>query len=111
MPNKLDKVKFDCPFFDKRVKLLPCQREMVHYWYGIGTSITKISKIFNVNKRLIQFELFPERKLKNMQHRMDRGGSMAYYKGGKDWADTMKRHRGHKYEVFNNQKQNTHGKI
>jgi hypothetical protein len=100
MPYKTDKIKIDCPFLDRRIKLLPCQKEMIHHWYKIGTSITKISKIFNVNKRLIQFELFPERKMKNLSDRRKRGGTMIYYKGGKEWAETMKIHRNYKYKIL-----------
>ena len=42
-------------------------------------SIRKITLQFNVNRRLIQFILFPERREKNLQDRQRRGGSKAYY--------------------------------
>ena len=100
MPFKTEKTKLDSPFFDRRVKLLPCMREMIHVLYEQGRSITSLAKQFNVTKRLIQFELFPERKEKNYQNRVERGGSMAYYKGGEQWAETMRNHRRHKYEVL-----------
>lgn len=100
MPYKTEKIAFKDPFLDRRVKLLPCQKEMVHYWYKQGMSITSIAKMFQVNKRLIQFELFPERKLKNLADRQNRGGTMIYYKGGKQWADTMKEHRTYKYNTL-----------
>lgn len=100
MPYKTEKIKFDCPFLDRRTKLLPCQREMVHFWYGQGASINAIARMFHVNKRLIQFELFPERKKKNLEHRKDRGGWAIYYKGGKDWAAQMKSHRKYKNDVL-----------
>jgi hypothetical protein len=99
MPAKADKVTIKDPFLDRRTKLLPCQREMVHYWYGIGTSIHKIAKIFKVNKRLIQFELFPERKKKNLEHRRDRGGTKIYYNKEK-WREDMQDHREHKKKVL-----------
>jgi hypothetical protein len=73
---------------------------MVRWWYDQGTSITQIAKMFKVNKRLIQFELFPERKKKNLEHRQDRGGWKAYYKGGKEWAETMKDHRKYKNKLL-----------
>lgn len=100
MPYKTDKLKLDCPFLDRRTKLLPCQKQMVRWWYDQGTSITQIAKMFKVNKRLIQFELFPERKKKNLQDRIDRGGSKIYYKGGKEWAETMKDHRKYKHKLL-----------
>jgi hypothetical protein len=100
MPYKTDKEKLDSPFFDRRVKLLPCMREMIHVLYEQGRSINSLAKQFNVNKRLIQFELFPERKEKNLQDRDKRGGTMIYYKGGEKWAETMRNHRRYKYEVL-----------
>ena len=75
-------------------------REMIQILYAEGRSITSLSKQFNVNKRLIQFELFPERKEKNYQNRLERGGSQIYYKGGEKWAETMRTHRRHKYDVL-----------
>lgn len=101
MPSKTDVIAISDPFMDRRIKLIPCQREMVHWWYKQGTSINKIAKIFGVNKRLIQFELFPERKQKNIQDRQDRGGTMVYYKGGDKWAETVREHRNYKKKLFN----------
>jgi hypothetical protein len=75
-------------------------REMIHVLYEEGRSINSLAKQFNVNKRLIQFELFPERKEKNLQDRDKRGGTMIYYKGGKEWAETIRNHRRYKYEVL-----------
>jgi hypothetical protein len=52
---------------------------MIKYYYEKGTSINKLAKDFKVNKRLIQFILFPERLKKNKELRADRGGSKIYY--------------------------------
>lgn len=100
MPYKTEKAKLDSPFFDRRVKLLPCMREMIHVLYENGRSINSLAKQFNVSKRLIQFELFPDRKQKNLEHRENRGGTMIYYKGGEEWAATIREHRKYKYEVL-----------
>ena len=102
MPYKTDKLKLGCPFLDRRCKLIPCQKEMVHYWYSNGVSINGLSRKFNVNKRLIQFELFPERKVKNIKDREIRGGSAIYYKGGKEWSETIKNHRNYKNSLLKN---------
>lgn len=100
MPHKTEKEKLGDPFLDRRIKLLPCQREMVHYSYNVRRmSITSIAKMFNVNKRLIQFELFPERKKQNLEHRKDRGGSKIYY-DKTAWAETMRDHRSYKYSTL-----------
>ena len=101
MPYKTDKMKLDSPFFDRRVKLLPCMREMIHILYEEGRSIHSLAKQFNVDKRLIQFELFPERKKKNLEDREKRGGTMIYYKGGEEWNATQRDHRRYKYKVLN----------
>ena len=100
MPYKTEKIKLNCPFLDRRCKLLPCQKEMIHYWYSNGASINGLSRMFNVNKRLIQFELFPERKDKNLKDREIRGGSSIYYKGGKEWSEIIKNHRQYKYSLL-----------
>lgn len=84
---------------DRRTKLLPCQKEMVHYWYAKGHSINGIARMFHVNKRAIQFLLFPERLRKNLSDRQDRGGSMTYYK--KDYnTEAIKEHRKYKAVVL-----------
>lgn len=79
MPNRRDKVALENPFLDRRRKLLPCQIEMIKVYHTSGTSINKLAKDFKVNKRLIQFILFPERLKKNKELRSDRGGSQIYY--------------------------------
>jgi transposase len=102
MPSKYDKIALNSPFIDRRVKLLPCQREMVLYWTDQGLSQRKIAKMFNVSRRLITMIQDPKKKERNLEMRELRGGSKAYYKGGKEWAETMRRHRAHKKGVFDN---------
>jgi hypothetical protein len=99
MPYKTEKIKLGDPFLDRRTKLLPCQREMVHYWHTRGVSINAIARMFKVHKRLIQFELFPERKKLNLQHRKNRGGTMVYYKKEKHTA-AIREHRHYKYNTL-----------
>ncbi len=100
MPYKTEKLKLDSPFLDKRVKLLPCQREMVLYWTQQGLSQRKIAAMFKVSRRLITFIQDPKKKEKDLENRAARGGSKIYYKGGKDWNETMKRHRTRKHELL-----------
>ncbi|GAC1494266.1 MAG: hypothetical protein NVS1B13_24680 [Flavisolibacter sp.] len=80
MPQKEDKIALETPFFKRSSKLLPCQKEMMHYWYGRGISIGRIAKLFHCNKRTVQFELFPERHKRNYALRVEKGGSTFYYK-------------------------------
>jgi len=100
MPYKTDKMKLDSPFFDRRVKLLPCMKEMIHILYNDGMSIHSLAKQFNVNKRLIQFELFPERRQKNLDDREKRGGWKQYYKSKEEHAAIQRDHRRYKYKVL-----------
>lgn len=100
MPFKTDKLKLNDPFLDRRCKLIPCKKEMVMYWYGQGLSIRKIAKMFQVDKRLVQFTIFPERHQLNLNHRKDRGGSKVYYEGGENWATTIREHRRYKYNTL-----------
>lgn len=99
MPRKSEKVKINHYFLDKRVKLIPCKKQMVHYWFANGISIREIARMFGVDKRLIQFELFPERKEKNLSDREDRGGSKVYYVREKN-NKSMKKHRDYKDKLF-----------
>lgn len=74
MPRKSDKIALKSQFFDRRIKLLECQKMLIKYLYErYGYSITRLAKDFGVNKRLVQFILFPERKELNLQHRQDKG--------------------------------------
>jgi transposase len=100
MPYKTEKLKLDSPFLDKRVKLLPCQKEMVIYWTNQGLSQRKIASMFKVSRRLITFIQDPKKKEKDLENRADRGGSKIYYKGGKEWNETMKIHRRRKHELL-----------
>jgi len=102
MPYKTDKLKLDSPFLDLRVKLLPCQREMVLVWTEAGLSQRKIAKMFNVSRRLIQFIQDPKKKEKDLENRAARGGSKIYYKGGEEWNETMKKHRRRKHKILTN---------
>ena len=99
MPSLTENIRINDPFMDRRTRLLPCQKEMVHYWHSRGSSIHSISKLFHVNKRLIQFELFPERKLRNIQLRQDRVGTNGYYNKA-EHTIAMRDHRKYKSKLF-----------
>ena len=100
MPYKTEKIKYDCPFLDKRSKLLPCQKEMVVYYHNQGYSQRKLAAMFNVSRRLITFIADPEKHKKNLEARRDRGGSKIYYKGGAEWAETIRNHRRRKHLIL-----------
>lgn len=100
MPYKTEKLKLGSPFLDKRVKLLPCQKEMIIYWTKQGISQRKLAAMFKVSRRLITFIQDPKKKEKDLENRAARGGSMIYYKGGREWAETVKKHRRRKHELL-----------
>jgi hypothetical protein len=99
MPYKTEKLKIDCPFIERRTKLMPCQKEMDVYWHNKGLSQRKIASMFNVSRRLIIFIVFPERQKKNYEARLERGGSMQYYKKEKN-NEYQKKHRKYKHEIL-----------
>lgn len=100
MPSKTDLLPLNDPFFKKSVKLLPCQKEMVKYWFDKGASITQIAKDFKVSKRLIQFIIYPERHKKNLENRLQRGGSIIYYVKEKH-TKAIREHRQYKKQILN----------
>lgn len=103
MPYKTDKMKLGNPSIDRRVKMLPHHKEEAKILYKDGMSINGISKHFRVNKRLIQFILFPERQKKNIQDRKLRGGSTIYYK--KEYhTKAVREHRQYKYATLTGRK-------
>lgn len=99
MPRITDAIAIDNKFLDRRTRLLPCQKEMIGWWHNNGLSINKIAKLFNVNKRAVQFILFPERLKKNKEDREARGGWKQYYNKG-EHAQTIKEHRNYKKKIL-----------
>lgn len=53
------------PFLDKRCKLIPCQIEMMKYWYERGMRIVDIRKMFKVSNTRVRHILFPEEEQRN----------------------------------------------
>ncbi len=99
MPYLTDKLAISDYFIDGRTKMLPCQKERCIALYEEGMGIRPLSRLFKVDRRLIQFLLFPERKEKNLADREKRGGTMKYY--NKDYhKEQMKKHRAKKHKVL-----------
>jgi len=98
MPYKTDDKTINDPFMDRRVKLLPCQKEMVLWWHNErGESQRKLAKRFGVSRRTITFVLDPDKHKENLKRREERGGSMQYYDREKH-CEYMKTHRKDKYK-------------
>lgn len=101
MPYKTESLSIDCPFMDRRTKLLPCQKEMVLHYHKLGHSQRTIARMFNVSRRLIIFIIYPERLEKNYKARLDRGGSKQYYEKSKN-NEYQKIHRRYKHKLLKN---------
>ena len=99
MPYTTEKEKLESPFLKRNVKLLECQKLMVQYHHLQGMSIHSLSKLFRVTRRAIQFILYPERKIKNLEDRHKRGGTKQYYDKDKH-KDYMKTHRQYKHKTL-----------
>ena len=99
MPYKTDKIPINNPEKDKRVKLLPEDKEAIKKLYQNGESIHGITRKFKVDKRLIQFVLFPERQKRNLELREKRGGWRQYYSKEKH-SQSMKEHRHYKRRIL-----------
>lgn len=97
MPYKSEKIKLPSKMMDKRVKLLPCQREMIVYWTNLGLSQRQLAKMFNVSRRLITFIQDPSKQQRNLERRKESGGSSQYYDKSKH-SQYMKDHRKSKHE-------------
>lgn len=100
MPYKTEKLKLDSHFIDKRTKMLPCQKERAIAIYKEELmSIRGLARMFKVNKRTIQFILFPDRLKKNIKDREERGGWKQYYEKSKN-NQYMKKHRSGKHKLL-----------
>jgi len=84
---------------DLRVRLTPEDKEDIRQMHREGQSIRGLARLYEVDKRLIQFTVFPERLERNYQLRLERGGSTIYYRREKHTL-AMRKHRRHKREVY-----------
>ena len=80
MPYKSEAVVLVGTEFDRRVKLGPDDKQEIRRLHNEGTGIRELSRRFKVNRRLIQFIIYPERQAENILRRNERGGSKQYYK-------------------------------
>ena len=83
---------------DRRRKLTDTDRGDIKVFYELGYPIRRIAAMYEVDKRLIQFILFPERHALNLEHRKKRGGTKQYYDKDK-WRETMRDHRAYKRRI------------
>lgn len=96
MPKIVDKMKIGNPSLDKRVKLLPEQKEEIK---KSELSNGALAKIYNVSRRTIQFIKNPDALEENKKRRKERGGWKQYYKK-KIHKQAIKEHRDYKDELL-----------
>ena len=96
MPYKFEteKVKLT-PEQDRRVKILPEERQEVKLLFKAGWAIRAIARKYEVDHRLIQFILFPERLEASRANRSWRN----YYDKEKN-TESMRDHRRYKHQVL-----------
>jgi len=104
MPRKSDKIAINNPTLDKRVKLLPQDKETIKQEYETGLySINGLAKKWNVSKRTIQFILFPERLEKVKEQYKERRKDGRYYDKEKH-TEHVRIHRNHKNALYKQNK-------
>jgi hypothetical protein len=101
MPAIVDKLTIKCDFLDKRVKLLPCQRERMRWMWENGMSQNQLAKKYNVSKRLIQFCIHPDKAEQARADFLKRQADGRYYNKERH-TEHMRAHRQHKREVLIN---------
>lgn len=97
MPYKSEKIKISSTEYDRRRKLSDKDKEEIKEL--VGMSIRGIARMYGVDKRLIQFILYPERHAKNIADRRARGGSMQYYDKEKN-TESLRKYRHYKQQLF-----------
>ena len=98
MPSKVDKWTINDPKLDRRIKLQAAQKQEIIDLYKQGASMRHLARSYDVDRRLIDFIVNPERKERNLQLRRDQGGSKAYYNKEKNTA-AMRKHRQYKSQL------------
>ncbi len=86
---------------DRRVKLTDGDRDRIKSLFDSGKHLQHaLAKQFGVSRSTIRFIVNPEAHERNKQLRADRGGWKRYYRGGAEWASTVRRHRRRKHAIL-----------
>jgi hypothetical protein len=84
---------------DRRIKIQASEHKYIISRHKNGEGIRAMAREYGVDKRLIQFIIYPERKALNYKLRLARGGSKQYYNKDK-WRETMREHRNYKKSLL-----------
>lgn len=102
MPRKTDKISIADPFLDRRIKMLPCQKERCIHLFSLGCEIKYLAKLFHVHRRLIHFLVYPDKLDVSITRRKEKGTGKYYNKARH--KNSMQEHREHKADIFNSEK-------
>jgi hypothetical protein len=83
---------------DLRVRLTDTDRDNIKHAHRQGESIHSISKLYGVNRRLIQFIVYPERLARHKELSHNRTMEGRYKKTTEEIRDRQRKHRAHKKE-------------
>lgn len=96
MPYKHEKHKKKIPKNrDRRIVLTDEIKKEITMRHQNGESIRSMSRMFEIDRRTIDFYLFPEKLEENKLRRKERGGSKVYYDKDKH-KESMKSYRQYK---------------
>lgn len=98
MTMDIDKVKVTNKY-DRRIKIDKQEYPKIIRQHTRGKAIRELARKYGVDKRLIQFIIYPERKARSLALRAERGGSKKYYDKDK-WRGTMREHRAYKRSLI-----------
>ena len=87
------------PDKDKRRKIPDEEHAYIIKRHKDGEAIRAISRAYNVDKRLIQFIIYPERQITMYKARLKRRGSKQYYNKD-EWKLIMQKHRAYKKKLL-----------
>jgi hypothetical protein len=85
---------------DRRRKLTDEQREEIKKKHESGQGIRALAREYSVDKRLIQFILFPERYEKAKKDFKERRKDGRYKPSKEERRETMRDHRAYKKKLF-----------
>ena len=102
MPYKSEKIKLSKEQ-DRRIKLSDEQREEIRAKYATGLySQRGLAIEYNVSRRLISFILDDEKKKRAAEQLKERSADGRYKPSKEQWAETMRKHRQYKYNLYCN---------
>lgn len=98
MPFKSDKLAINNEKLDKRVKLTAEDKEDILNFKDVH-STRALARMYNVDRRTIQFILDPNKQLENIKRRAERGGWKVYHSKEKHNKYTRD-HRDYKKQLY-----------